>query len=1026
MKWRIYILVFAFCFGVAPSSFGMHFRLSNSKLSGLIAHPIIAAIHRDRSGFLWIGTQEGLYKFDGANFTLFNSYQTNKNWIPASDIRGISEDSEGNIIVATYGGGLLTWDFASEKFLKNERPDLLRDYITHLYVSKRGNVWLATKERVILYASESGIPQGWLSSQQATSAIGRPYALLEDNFGNLLVGSDLGLLRILPEDKIISGVDLSQLNIKERFGVTALEFDENDNLIIGTDSGRLAIFDSRNSTLLAQTQVEGDSPVLITDIELYEDMLIAATDRGLYVADRNLSYIEDISNQGSGLSNNDVFSLHLDENLLWVGTYNGLDLLSLAPFELFNDKNSRVNNDILAFTQDSQARMWVGTYDGLFIYDINTNQHQRFESYFEKYPLKDQRVTALTATDSHVWAGYFQGGLQSINILTGRIETPFIEISDKIFVTDIVASTDGKDIWIATDNYGLIRITPEKTHYYRDSISLKEDGITLLFNRGDNILLVSNSNRIYEYDRARDHFTLLEFNFGFGFGRTIVLSIAEDETGNIWFGTKNHGIFKWPLSNQNSKSLRVEQPKEDFLNSSTIYGIQVDSAGNLWCSTQNGIAKLSPDGKLIKRFTSADGLQGSDFTLGASFKSREGLIYFGGTNGYNRFNPEEVEIDNSPSPMRLTGIGFPSQDNTSLGAVARLKSLLLTHRDHFVTFQFSVLDFIDSERNQFRYKLENYNADWIENGTDNTATFANLPSGEYVFRAQGANSAGIWNREGISLNVTVLPAPWFTWWAYTLYALISACLLWSLHRIYRSYAIDRKSAELALEMFEAENRADDEMQEQLELQDEMVRSAHQHNLTTLKLVSDSIALRSINQDGKNSSELAESSLERITALSSLENCLSYHAGGPVANLHKYTEGILAELLKHSPVPAETLVTINQVTTSPIPAELASPLSIVIYELLKNSVQHAFGAESPANYIHIDLAPENAQNSRGENLVLTVHDSGHSVSNNLDEPLCFSGGLAIVKLITSELRGNLEISQERGTTIVLRIPYSDYP
>lgn len=288
-------------------------------------------------------------------------------------------------------------------------------------------------------------------------------------------------------------------------------------------------------------------------------------------------------------------------------------------------------------------------------------------------------------------------------------------------------------------------------------------------------------------------------------------------------------------------------------------------------------------------------------------------------------------------------------------------------------------------------------------------------------RVQGANSAGIWNRDGIKLDIQVLPAPWYSWWAYLIYGVTLLFLGWGLHRIYRSYAIDRRSAEMAREMFEAENRADDEMQEQLELQDEMVQSAFQHNMTTLSLVSDCISARSVNLPDNIKRKLTESSLRRVSALSSLEDCLSYQAGGPTADLQKYTDGIFLGLLKDASVRPETIVTINEVTSMPIPAELASPISIVLYELLENCIQHAFEQSSPANYIHARLLPGTTSEPFARCLELFVHDSGIGVSGNIEELASEGSGIAIVQSIVTRLGGSLQLSGTKGTLVSIKIP-----
>ena len=457
------------------------------------------------------------------------------------------------------------------------------------------------------------------------------------------------------------------------------------------------------------------------------------------------------------------------------------------------------------------------------------------------------------------------------------------------------------------------------------------------------------------------------------------------------------------------------------LTSSTIYGIEVDAEENLWCSTQRGIVKLDSKGRLIKRFTTADGLQGNDFALGASFTSSKGLIYFGGVNGYNRFNPADVDIDRTPSAMRLSSIILPKPDDRNAGSVDKLKSLQLTHKDHFVTFEFSVLDFFSSEKNQFRYRLENFDPDWIENGARNTATYTNLPRGDYVFRVQGANSAGIWNRNGIALDVHVLPSPWVTWWAFSTYGLLFLFVVWSYHRISHSYAADRDKARLTRQMFDAANQADDDMQEQLELQDELVQSAYQHNLTTLSLVSDCISYRSVNQPEEVNHGLAESSIKRIAALASLEDCLYYQTGGPVANLHKYTDGLIAVLLKSSTVTPETIITINEVSSMPIPAQLASPLSIVIYELLENCIHHAFEPGSPANYILVKMSARATIATSIRYLELSIQDSGIGIPDYIEDMAHENSGIAIVQSIVKRLGGTVQFS---NATVSITVPNSE--
>jgi hypothetical protein len=244
-----------------------------------------------------------------------------------------------------------------------------------------------------------------------------------------------------------------------------------------------------------------------------------------------------------------------------------------------------------------------------------------------------------------------------------------------------------------------------------------------------------------------------------------------------------------------------------------------------------------------------------------------------------------------------------------------------------------VLDFLDPDKNQFRYKLDGFDPNWIENGTRNTATYTNLPAGKYVFRVQGANASGIWNREGIALDVEVAPAPWWSWWALCCYSILLAMAVWMGKRAYDSYSIERRAVQLAQEKHDAENRADDDMHEQLEIQDELVKSAYRHNVATLALVNDMISRQGHHLVDEQAQAATQGNIKRISALSLLENFLFYQTDNLLANLHTYAEALVSELLKDAPLERESVTTINEITPSLIPVSLASPLAIVIYELL---------------------------------------------------------------------------------------------
>ncbi|MDE0930107.1 MAG: triple tyrosine motif-containing protein, partial [Halioglobus sp.] len=891
--------------------------------------------------------------------------------------------------------------------------------LVRLLVASSGDIWVLTKHGLILYDRRFSNTAEWINQPKLIEIVGRPQAIVEDELGNIWVGGTLGLAIIDLRAQAVSSFNLAAVGLSENSSITALA-KNGSSLIIGTSTGDLAVSDLNTKAPRGNTILSKNDIGYISALLMHEDLLIIGSDRGIFASDSHLAFLTNLGDTPTGPSNPAISCLSQDGKSVLVGTINGLDILSFSPFELFDYHNSGVDNDVLAFEQDSNGRIWVGTYSGLYFFDKSENSHSQFELATDTYALENKRIATIAARKDDLWLGLLQNGAQVVDSTTGNYWTPKTNHSDEMTITKILLGIDEEKTWIASYNHGLFLVTSEGTRSYLENQSLPEKSITGLFRSKAGILLAVSEEKIYLHDSANDQFVEQLFEFPLEKVRPVIYSFGQAENHDIWIGTKDHGLFLWRQIDQIENKFHVTRARGGVgLATSTIYGIEIDSEGNLWCSTQNGVIKLDHEGQLIQRFTKADGLQGNDFSLAASFKDRDGRIYFGGVNGYNRFNPREVVIDTLVSPMRLTDIRLPGNAEAGLGSVSDLTSLVLTHSDRFVTFQFSVLDFIHPERNQFRYILENFDANWINSGSRNTATYTNLPAGEYILRIQGANSAGIWNREGITLNIQVLAALWARWWAYCIYTILTGVLIWGLHRIYQSYATKRRSKEIAKEMLEYQNRSHDEMQEQLELQDELIQSAYQHSQTILSLMNDCISYQVNGIPVEVQHDFTRGGAKRVAALSSLEHCLYYQAGGPVANLKKYTDSTLTALLENSSVTAETIITINEVSSTPLFAELASPLSIIIYELLENCIQHAFESSSLTNYIHITMTSKLIKGSSTWNLELSVCDSGIRERVNIER---FSGGhsgIAIVQSIVKKLGGYVTFSRETGTIVSLQ-------
>jgi len=549
--------------------------------------------------------------------------------------------------------------------------------------------------------------------------------------------------------------------------------------------------------------------------------------------------------------------------------------------------------------------------------------------------------------------------------------------------------------------------------------------VILLHQSKDGPVWIGTESGLYKFDQKTR--SLIEIETGreasTASANPIFWRVAEAQNGDIWLGTMHNGLFFWPrefaLQNDTSELKQVTKATSRI---GPIYAIEIDNLGFPWCSTNSGLIRINPSTKQSTLVSTKYGIQNHKFDFAVSHKDSQGLLYFGGSTGYTKFNPSLFSINFSPSPLRFTKVVFAESTRLKQVNSILFNHLQLTHKNYFVTFEFSVLDFIDPENNQFRYKLENFDPEWIENGKRNTATYTNLPAGEYTFSVQGANSAGVWNREGISMQVTVLPAPWFTWWAYVFYLFIFGIIVWLGKGKYDSYTIGRLARDMAIEMRENEERAYDDIQEHQDLHDDLVTVAHQHNVQTLALINNFIVQQQQYLSEPLSLESSEKCSRIISSLSALENCLLYQGDGLVADLRKLTDSIFSDLLEQSPVDPGSIITINDVTSDMVPAELASLLAVFIHEAVENAFVHAFDESSPANYVQVSLAvTPRGNNDFQDTYSLTISDSGIGIPIHLRPETSDTQGLGMMQAIATRLNGSLQISVNEGTQVSLSIP-----
>lgn len=743
----------------------------------------VFCIYEDSAGRLWVGTDAGLNLLDRARrtFTRFQHNPDNPNSISHNVIRTIVEDPEGRLWIGTSGGGLNCYDPQTGRFTRFPTDPAspsapLDNFIGTLIVAS---------------VPDNSVPSATSSPASGTAAFtsgshrGTPEMLKT----YLWIGTATkGLVRL----------DLSDMSFKTfrhdpaspaslpNDNVVSLALDYSDKssskypvrLWVGTYNGGLSCLDlTKDSDSFINFRNRPSDLFSLSDnrvVSLFysrDGILWAGTFGG--VSQLNLNqrrfqrFLSDILDPTS-LSYPEVRAiLYSRSRVLWVGTdgggLNGFDRAASRRYLIRHDPANPSSprhlssNRVFSIAEDRRTgQLWVGTYDGgLNLFDPETGLVYHFRHRpSDPTSLSDNRIRPLLLdSKGRLWVGTDGGGLNQFDPATRKVvrvyrydpENPNTISSNRIFS---IAEDSRGFIWVGAYGGGLCRLTPETGQVIRYSHNPKDP-------------------------------SSLRSNF------VINIHVASDDS--IWVGTNGGGLCRFDPATEKFKCYT----ETDGLPSSVIYAVLEDKKGNIWISSNHGISRLEPSTGRIKNFDIFDGLQSYEFNGGACHRGWQGLLYFGGINGFNAFNPEEIEDIKVPPKVVLTELqvanipvkpGIPLQDGSKrillTRALPQTQEIVLTWKQSKISLEYAALNYVCPEKNQYAYILEGLEKEWNYAGNRRFATYSNLPPGTYTFRVKASNCDGVWNETGASLTIRVIPAFWQTWWFRSLIFLSALGLLY--------------------------------------------------------------------------------------------------------------------------------------------------------------------------------------------------------------------------------------------------------
>ena len=752
-------------------------------------------ILQDNYGFIWIATEDGLNLYDGYSFNVYRNNPLDSTTISNSNIRCITQDEEGNLWVGTRFGlnyyNRTTDTF--ERFLNDENNprSLSNNDITSIWIDSKGNVWIGTAHGLNVFESESktfrrifhepGNPKSLANSNISAG--------IEDSKNQIWVATSGGLSKMVDgefENFFHDSNDVSSLSSNR---LTALFEDREGTLWIGTfDNGLNKMRSTKGFTryLSAANDVQSLGGSYVHNLtQDREGVLWVAIDGSLNKMNRNdgtfRRYVQDQAKENS-LKSNIVTKVFFDvNNRMWVGTrFGGVNVYDPGKYPFYHykysrqDLNSLSHNTVTSFEEDANGNFWVATDGGsLNYFDRKT---RNFTNYLNQF--SNNKVLAVRKDHSGgLWVGMWRGGLNFYDPRTKKTKRYKHDPTNPRSLSDnnvfhILVDRKG-NIWVATWGNGFNKYNPETddftryTHNPDDHNSVSSTAIEYLFEDSEGkIWIATDLHGVDRYDPETNVFTHYKWNGKEGnLSGNSIFTIYEDSKNRIWVGT-NAGLNLFHPQTQTFTSYR----QAHGLPNDGVIGILEERSGDLWLSTNKGLSRFDPEHGVFKNFLEGDGLQSDQFNRWASYKLSTGELLFGGTNGFNLFHPDSIKSNTYRPPVCITGFRVFNKP-VPIGSNELLKENILTTEEitlsylqNVFSFDFTALNYRQPEKNQYRYKMEGFQDNWIDAGYERKASYTNLSPGEYTFRVLASNNDGVWNEEGASIRIIITPPFWQTWW----------------------------------------------------------------------------------------------------------------------------------------------------------------------------------------------------------------------------------------------------------------------
>jgi ligand-binding sensor domain-containing protein/signal transduction histidine kinase len=754
--------------------------------AGLSNNTVLCSV-KDKNGFMWFGTKDGLNRFDGYVFKTFRNDPADTNSIGNDIIYSLYQDRSGSLLVGT-DRGIYQYNALTESFspLKTGTQNQIRA----IKADRAGNLWFISD--MILYKYDQHKQQGYAIKQAGTNNISLEFV----NNSLWISTTDRIIKKYNPQNNSFTSYDVfGHSSPATSYWIQKINDAGNGKLLVGTSNQGIKLFDTFQGTYKDLITYNSDkTEIFARDFMRFSNTEYwLGTESGIYIyniATEKATLLQKQYNNPYSLSDNAIYTICKDEEGgVWVGTYfGGLNYYprQYTPFEKFfptTGENSLSGNAVRELCADNYGNLWIGTEDaGLNKYNTATGKYVNYKPLGHDYNISSGNIHGLLAVGNRLLIGTFEHGLDVMDINTGKVFLHHTVFKDQVLKSNFfytLYKTRNEKVITATSNGLYYYNVKNQTFQQVTQVPLYVFYTSILEDNEGKIWVGSFREGLFCFDPKRPDLKTTR-----SLKNSRINRIFEDHKHQIWIATEN-GLYQFKSNNS-----FVKYTTKNGLPSNVINAMLEDNRGTLWITTSKGLVSMNSH-KQLKVYTQANGLLSDQFNYNSAYKDNNGNMYMGCVKGLIKFNPDKF-INNSYQPhVYLTAMELNNHELDINGKSSVLeKSVTFTDTVHLnysqssFSLNFAALAYTSPQTTAYAYKMEGLDKDWIFIPSNRKVYFTRLSPGTYVFKVKASNNSGLWSKQTAKLTVIILPPLWASGYAWVVYILALAALVSYLVRNY--------------------------------------------------------------------------------------------------------------------------------------------------------------------------------------------------------------------------------------------------